>query len=151
MKSTCRDRLATDSIIKSGQKDTEASICATGVLNLPPCSGVENPKSIHCSGTRSIVLYCIVFIVLYLYCIVFVFVLYLYCIVLHCIVLYCIVLYCIVLYCIVLETKIIFMLYLFNQMILPYHFSSTMFVQNSFKFSITAITLSYDIRSSFQN
>ena len=42
-----------------------------------------------------------------------------------------------------------FMLYLFNQMILPFHFSSVMFVQNSFKFSITVISLSYDIRSAF--
>ena len=80
-----------------------------------------------------------------LYCIV------LYCIVLYCIVLYCIVLYCIVLYCIVLETKTIFMLYLFYQMILPFHFSSTIFVQKSFKFPITAISLSYDICSAFQN
>ena len=79
-----------------------------------------------------------------MYCIV------LYCIVLYCIVLYCIVLYCIVLFCIVLETKTIFMLYLFNQMILPFHFSSTMFVQNSFQFSITAITLSYDIAVLFK-
>ena len=73
----------------------------------------------------------------------------LYCIVLYCIVLYCIVLYCIVLYCIVsyrigdkdhiyalLNTKSI---------------GSTMFVQKSFKFSITAISLSYDICSAFQN
>ena len=62
----------------------------------------------------------------------------------------CIVLYRIVLYCIVLETKTIFMLYLFNQMILPFHFSSTMSVQNSFKCSITAITLSYDIAVLFK-
>ena len=80
------------------------------------------------------VLYCIV-----LYCIV------LYCIVLYCIVLYCIVLYCIVLYCIVLEMKIMFTLYLFNQMSLPFPFSSIMFVQKSFKFSITVISLSYDM------
>ena len=32
-------------------------------------------------------------------------------------------------------------IYVFNQMILPFHFSSTMFVQKSFKFSITAISL----------
>ena len=85
------------------------------VSNLPPCSGVENPKSIPCSGAKSvnhiscsgvttpslnqmycIVLYCIVLYCIVLYCIV------LYCIVLYCTVLYCIVLYCIVLYCIVL-------------------------------------------------
>ena len=59
-----------------------------------------------------------------------------------------IVLYCIALYCIVLETKIMFMLYLFNQMILP---SSVMFVQKSFKFSITVISLSYDVCSAFQD
>ena len=41
-----------------------------------------------------------------------------------------------------------FMLYLFNQMILP---SSVMFVQKSFKFSITVISLSYDICSAFQD
>ena len=71
-------------------------VCATGVVNLSPCSGVGKPKkdtllcSYH-SFLKSIVLYCIVF--------------------------YCIVLYSIVLYCIVLETSIMFMLYLFNQMI----------------------------------
>ena len=43
------------------------------------------------------------------------------------------------------------MLYLFRQMILPLHFSSTMFEQKSFTFSVTAISLSYDIRSAFQN
>ena len=42
--------------------------------------------------------------------------------------------YCIVLYCIVLETKTIFMLYLINQMILPFHLSSTMFVQKGSNF-----------------
>ena len=73
-------------------------------------------------------LYCIVFYCILLYFIV------LYCIVLYCIVLYCIVLYCIVLYCIVLETKIMFTLYLCNQMCLPFPFSSIMFVQKSFKF-----------------
>ena len=87
-----------------------------------------------------IVLYCIV-----LYCIV------LYCIVLYCNVLYCIVLYCIVLYCIVLEKKFMFKLYLFNQMSLPFPFSSIMFVQKSFKFSITVISLSYDICIAFQD
>ena len=44
-----------------------------------------------------------------------------------------------------------FMLYLFNQMILPFLFSSVMFVQKSFKFSITVISLSYDICSAFQD
>ena len=39
-----------------------------------------------------------------------------------------------------------FMPYLFNQVILPFHFSSVMFVQ-SFKFSITVISLSYNIYS----
>ena len=107
-------------------------VCATGVLNIPPCSGAKSVNHISCSGvtTPSLnQLYCIV-----LYCIV------LYCIVLYCIVLYCIVLYCIVLYCIVLETKTIFMLYLFNQMMLPFHFSSAMFALKSFKFSVTAIS-----------
>ena len=117
------------------------------VSNLPPSSGVENPKSMPCSGAKSVnhiscsgvttpslnQMYCIV----------------LYCIVLYCIVLYCIVLYCIVLYCIVLETKTIFMLYLF--MMLPFHFSSTMFARKSIKFSIIAISSSYDKCSAFQN
>ena len=94
---------------------------------------------------KSIVLYCIVLYCIVLYCIV------LYCIVLYCIVLYCIVLYRIILSCIVLETKIMFMLYLFNQMILPFPFSSVMFVQKSFKFSITVINLSYDVCSAFQD
>ena len=94
---------------------------------ISPCSGVEQPKKYTLFWNQEI---------MENYA--------LYCIVLYCIVLYCIVLYCIVLYCIVLETKTIFMLYLFNQMILPFHFSSTMSVQNSFKFSITAITLSMD-------
>ena len=63
-------------------------VCVTGVLNLPSCSGVENPKSIPCSGVlKPNVLYCIV----------------LYCIALHCIALHCIALHCIVLYCIVLK------------------------------------------------
>ena len=35
-----------------------------------------------------------------------------------------------------------FMLHLFNQMSLPFRFSSIMLVQKSFKFSITAISLS---------
>ena len=55
------------------------------------------------------------------------------------------------LYRIVLETNTIFMLYLFNQIILLFHFSSTMFVQKSFKFSITDISSSYDICSASQN
>ena len=55
------------------------------------------------------------------------------------------------LYCIVLETNAIFMLYLFNQMILPFNFSSTMSVQKSLIFSVTAISLSYDIYRAFQN
>ena len=42
-----------------------------------------------------------------------------------------------------------FMLYLFNQMILPFHFSSVLFLQNSFKFSIAVISLSYDICNAF--
>ena len=40
-----------------------------------------------------------------------------------------------------------FMLYLFNQMILPFPFSSVMFVQKSFKFSVTVT----DICSAFQD
>ena len=109
-------------------------VCATGVLNLSPCSGVGKPKKdtlfwCYHSFLESIVLY----------------------IALHCIVLYCIVLYCIVLYCIVLETKIMFTLYLFNQMIIPFPFSSVMLVQKSFKLSITVISLSYDICSAFQD
>ena len=42
-------------------------------------------------------------------------------------------------------------LYLFNQMSLPFPFSSIMFVQKSFKFPITVISLSYDIRNAFQD
>ena len=100
-------------------------VCATGVLNLSPSSGVGKPK-------QNTLLWSYHFF-------------------LKSIVLYCIVLYCIVLYRIVLETKIMFMLYLFNQMILPFPFSSVMFVQKSFKFSITVISLSYDICSAFQD
>ena len=44
-----------------------------------------------------------------------------------------------------------FMLYLLNQKILPIPFSSVMFVQKSFKFSITVIGLSYNICSAFQD
>ena len=91
----------------------------------------KTPKVYPVLEPRTLIIYPV------LYCIV------LYCIVLYCIVLYCIVLYCIVLYCIVLETKSIFMLYLFDQMILPFNFSSTMFVQKSFKFSVAAISLVY--------
>ena len=111
-----------------GENSTLISlVCATGVLNLSPYSGVGKPKkdALLWSYRSFLVLYCIV--------------------------LYCIVLYCIVLYCTVLETKIMFMLYLFYQMILPFLFSSVMFVQNSFKFSITVISLSYDICSAFQD
>ena len=110
---------------------------------MPPASKIydpvlerENSKRIPCSGVTTPVLYCIV-----LYCIV------LYCIVLYYIVLCCIVMYCIVMYCIVLETKIMFMLYLFDEMILPFHlfhFSSAMFVQKIFEFSV--ISLSYEIQ-----
>ena len=107
-------------------------VCAAGNLNLSPCSGVGKPKKDTLLWSYHFFLNCIV-----LYCIV------LYCIVLYCIVLYCIVLYCSVLYCIVLKTKIMFMLYLFNQMILPFPFSSVMFVQKSFKFFITVISLRY--------
>ena len=111
-------------------------VCATGILNLSPCSGVGKPKKDTLFWSyHSAVLYCIV----------------LYCIVLYCIVLYCIVLYCIVLYCIVLEMKIMFTLYLFNQISLPFPFSSIMFVQKSFKFSVTVISLSYDICIAFQD
>ena len=49
--------------------------------------------------------------------------------------------YCIVSCCIVLETKTIFMLYLLDQMILPFHFSSTMFVQYSFDFTFAYRTV----------
>ena len=57
-------------------------------------------------------------------------------------------LFVIVLYCIVLETEIMFTLYIFS---LPFPFSSIMFVQKSFKFSITVISLSYDICIAFQD
>ena len=77
-----------------------------------------------------------------------------YCIVLHSIVLYCIVLCCVVLYCIALYCigdKDHAYALLMNQMILPFHFCSTMFVQTSFNFFIAAISLSYDICSVFHN
>ena len=126
---------------------------------IPPCSGVEKPKKYTLFWNQEIMEnYVLYFIVLY--CIV------LYCIVLYCIVSYCIVLYCIVLYCIVSYRIVSYrivsyrivsyrivsyrMLYLFNQMILPFHFSCSMFVQNSFQFFITAITLSYDIAVLFK-
>ena len=135
-----------------------------------PCSGTKNANHVFSSGVTvlyCIVLYCIVLYCIVLYCIV------LYCIVLHCIALHCIALHCIALHCIalhcialhcialhyivlylyyiILETKTIFMFYIFNQMILPFNFSSAMFVQKSFKFSVTAISLSYNICSAFQN
>ena len=44
-----------------------------------------------------------------------------------------------------------FTLYLFNQMSLPFPFSSIMFVQKGFKFSIAFIILSYDICIAFQD
>ena len=44
-----------------------------------------------------------------------------------------------------------FMLYVFNQMILPFPFISVLFVQKSFGFSITVISLSYDICNAFQD
>ena len=90
-------------------------------------------------------LYCIALYCIVLHCIVF------HCIALHCIALHCIALHCIALHCIVLETNIMFLLYLFNQMSLPFPFSSIMFVQKSFKFSITVISLSYDICIAFQD
>ena len=40
-----------------------------------------------------------------------------------------------------------YMLYLFNQIILPFPFSSVMFEQKSYKFSVTVISLSHDIYS----
>ena len=50
-------------------------VCATGVLNLSPCSGVGKPKKDTLFWSyHSIVLYCVV----------------LYCVVLYCVVLYCI-------------------------------------------------------------
>ena len=44
-----------------------------------------------------------------------------------------------------------FTLYLFNQMSLLFPFSSIMFMQKSFKFSLTVISLSYDICIAFQD
>ena len=41
-------------------------------------------------------------------------------------------------------------MFMLNQMILQFYFRSTIFVQKSFKFSITAISLSYDTCSAFQ-
>ena len=40
---------------------------------------------------------------------------------------------------------------LFNQMIPPFQFSSSMFLQKSLKCSVTAISLSYDICCDFRN
>ena len=56
---------------------------------------------------------------------------------------------CVVSYCIVLETKTIFMFYLFNQMIVPFHYCSIIFVEKSLKFSFDAISSSYDIFGAF--
>ena len=76
----------------------------------------------------------------------------LYCIVLYCIVLYCIVLYCIVLYCTVFETKTIFMLYLFNQRVLPFTLVLPCWCKRVLNFLLnTAVSLSYDICSAFQS
>ena len=81
-------------------------VSATDVLNWSPCSRVGKPK-------KDTLLWSYHFLLIY------------------CIVLCCIVLYCIVFYCIVLETKKMYMftLYIFNQMSLPFLFSSIMFVQ----------------------
>ena len=78
------------SFIPGGRGDSALirRVCATGVLNLSPCSGVGKPKKD---------------ILFWSY---------------H------------------PETKIMFTLYLFNQMSLPFPFSSIMFVQQSFKFSV---------------
>ena len=100
---TCDPRVGNSTLIRR--------VCATGVLNLSPCSGVGKLKKDTLFWSyHSIVLYCIVLYCIVLYCIVLCIVLYcivlcivLYCIVLYCIVLYCIVLYCIVLYCIALH------------------------------------------------
>ena len=77
-------------------------VCATGGLNLLPCSGVGKPKRSYRSFFKSIVLYCIVLYCIVLYCIV------LYCTVLYCTVLYCTVLYCTVLYCTVLYCTVLY-------------------------------------------
>ena len=138
---------------RGGDSTLIRRVCATGVLNLSPCSGVGKPKkdtllwSYHFLLIYCIVLYCIVLYCIVLYCIV------LYCIVLYCIVLYCIVLYCIVLYCIVLYCIVLYQRrrYIFNQMSLPFRFCSIMFVQKSFKFPITVISLSDDICIAFQD
>ena len=61
---------------RGGDSTLIRQVCATGVLNLSPCSGLGKPKRYP---VLELPLYCIV----------------LYCIVLHSIVLYCIVLYCI--------------------------------------------------------
>ena len=110
-----------------------------------PCSGAKRVNHISCSGVTTPSLnqmYCIV-----LYCIV------LYCIVLYCIVLYCIVLYCIVLYCIVLYWRQ--RPYLCFTSLIKWCYHSTLVLpclrEKSFKFSITAISLSYDICNAFQN
>ena len=44
-----------------------------------------------------------------------------------------------------------FTLYLFNQMSLPFPVSSIMFLQESFKFTITVISLRDDICIAFQD
>ena len=105
-------------------------VCATGVLNLSPSSGVGKPKkdtllwSYH-SFHKSIVLYCIVLCCVVLCCVVLCCVVFsclvlsclvlsclvLSCLVLSCLVLYCIVLYCIVLYCIVLYCIVSYCIY----------------------------------------
>ena len=82
-------------------------VCATGVLNLSPCSGVGKPKkdallwSYH-FFLKSIVLYCIVLYCIALHCIA------LHCIALHCIALHCIALHCIVLHCIALNCIVLY-------------------------------------------
>ena len=103
--------LPTDVVVKPrGDSTLIRRVCATGVLNLSPCSGVGKPKKDT---------------LLWSY-------------------------HSFLLYCIVLETKIMFTLHLFNQMSL-FPFSSIMFVQKSVKFSITVISLSYDICIAFQD
>ena len=120
-------------------------VCATGVLNLSPCSGVGKPKKdtllwSYRSFLKSIVLYCIVSYRIVSYHISYRIVSYRivsyrivsyrivsyriasHRIVSYRIVSYRIVSYCIALHCIALETNIMFILYLLNDSTIPLQF-----------------------------
>ena len=81
-------------------------VCATGFLNLPPCSGVEKLKKCTLFWSQEIlknyVLYCIALHCIVLRCVA------LHCIALHCIALRCVALRCVALHCIALHCIVLY-------------------------------------------